>query len=92
MVRLNSTPDYYKVRIEVLPSTKIEIEADKIIQGLIEHNNMFGYGDLTPYYYNALAYLIRCGCKEDFASDVKKAINNLEMMLEIHSHYETVKV
>lgn len=74
----------FKMFVEVDgKKTEVEIEADKLIMALIRHNDLDDYGCLSPYYYNALAYLIRCGCKENFESDINKAIWNLKRLISM---------
>lgn len=81
---MKDAPDYYRVKITTKKDDKIETiecDADDIIRALIAHNNLYPFGDITPYYYNALKYLIRCGCKEDFEKDIKKSITYLEKLV-----------
>lgn len=72
----------FKMFVEVDgKKTEVEIETDKLIMALIRHNDLDMFGTKSPYYYNAMAYLVRCGRKEDFEKDIKKAIWNLEKLV-----------
>lgn len=82
---MKDAPEYYQIEITKIDENgdykSFKCDADDIIRALIRHNEMDGCGMLTPYYYNALKYLMRCGCKEDFEKDIKKSITYLKKMI-----------
>lgn len=81
---MKDAPEYYQIEITKIDENgdykSFKCDADDIIRALIRHNEMYD-SMMTPYYYNALKYLIRCGCKEDFEKDIRKSITYLKKMI-----------
>ena len=82
---MKDAPDYYKITItrknDEGKIESFECDADDVIRALIKHNNLDINGMKSPYYYNALKYLWRCGCKENFEKDIRKSITYLNKMI-----------
>ena len=81
---MRNAPEYYQIEITKIDEDgnykSFKCDADDIIRALIRHNELSD-SMMTPYYYNALKYLMRCGCKEDFDKDIKKSITYLKELI-----------
>lgn len=82
---MKDAPNYYKITItrknDEGEIETFECDADDVIRALIIHNDLVMNGMKSPYYYNALKYLWRCGCKENFEKDIRKSITYLKKMI-----------
>ena len=82
---MKDAPVYYKITItrknDEGEIETFECDADDVIRALIIHNDLVINGMKSPYYYNALKYLWRCGCKEDFEKDIRKSITYLKKII-----------